>query len=119
MPLHQLALPASLDGVEGDFRSHMANSLEPSDDLQAIERWLSRYDERPSTARSYRKEIERFVLWCTTVRREAMSSASALDCRACGAFLAAVPGHWVHPVQSWPIANRRTPGIDFPSSRHF
>ena len=69
VPLEQLALPASLNGVEGVFRSHMANALEASDDLQAITRWLSRYDERPSTARSYRKEIERFVLWCTTVAR--------------------------------------------------
>ena len=98
VPLERLALPASLRGVEGVFRSHMANALEASDDLQAVNRWLSRYDERPSTARSYRKEIERFVLWCTTVQRKAVSSASSLDCQAYRAFLAAVPGHWVHPV---------------------
>ena len=76
----------------------MANALEASDDLQAVSRWLSRYDERASTARSYRKEIERFVLWCTTVQCKAVSSASALDCQAYRAFLAAVPAHWVHPV---------------------
>jgi hypothetical protein len=27
-----------------------------------------------------------------------VSSASALDCQAYRTFLAAVPGHWVHPV---------------------
>ena len=98
VPLEQLALPASLGGADGVFRSHMANSLEASDDLQAITRWLSRYDERASTARSYRKEIERFVLWSTTEQRKAVSSASSLDCQAYRAFLAAVPAHWVHPV---------------------
>ena len=98
VPLEQLALPASLGGAEGVFRSHMANALEANDDLQAITRGLSRYDERPSTARSYRNEIERFVLWCTTVQRKSVSSASALDCQAYRAFLAAVPAHWVHPV---------------------
>ena len=98
VPIERLALPAPLCGVDGVFRSHMANALEASDDLQAITRWLSRYSERPSTARSYRKEIERFVLWCTTVARKAVSSASSLDCQAYRAFLAAVPEHWVHPV---------------------
>jgi hypothetical protein len=76
VPLEQLALPASVNGIDGVLRSHMANALEASDDLQAITRWLSRYDERPATARSYRKEIERFVLWCTTVQRKAVSSAN-------------------------------------------
>ncbi len=98
VPLEQLALPASLDGADGVFRSHMANSLEASDDLQAITRWLSRYDERASTARSYRKEIERFVLWCTTEQRKAVSSASSLDCQAYRGFLAGVPAYWIHPV---------------------
>ena len=98
VPLEQLALPPTLLGVDGVFRSHMANALEAGDDLQAITRWLSRYAERPATARSYRKEIERFVLWCTTVQRKAVSSVSALDCQAYRAFLAAVPAHWMHPV---------------------
>lgn len=98
VPLEQLALPASVSGIDGIFRSHMANALEASDDLQAVSRWLSRYDERPATARSYRKEIERFVLWCTTVQRKAVSSASSLDCQAYRVFLAAAPSHWVHPV---------------------
>ena len=98
VPLEQLALPPTLLGVDGVFRSHMANALEAGDDLQAIVRWLSRYAERPATARSYRKEIERFVLWCTTVQRKAVSSVSALDCQAYRGFLTAVPAHWVHPV---------------------
>ena len=101
VPLEQLALPAHLLGRDGVFRSQLPNSLEASDDLQAITRWLSRYDERPATQRSYRKEVERFVLWCTSVQRKPVSSVSALDCQAFRAFLAAVPATWVNaaPVE--------------------
>ncbi len=98
VPLEQLSLPPSLLGMDGVFRSRMPNTLEADNDLQAIRAWLSRYNERPSTWRSYRKEIERFVLWTTTVQRKPVSSVSALDCQAYRAFLASVPAHWIHPV---------------------
>ena len=97
VPLERLVLPPALN-TGGVFRSHMVNTLEASDDLQAITRWLTRYDERASTARSYRKEVERFVLWCTTIQGKPVSSASALDCQAFRAFLSAVPAEWIHPV---------------------
>lgn len=98
VPLEQLALPTHLLGKDGVFRSHLANSLEASDDMQAIKRWLSRYDERPATQRSYRKEVERFILWCTSVQGKPVSSVSALDCQAFRAFLAAVPSAWISTV---------------------
>ena len=101
VPLERLALPSSLLGLDGVFRSHLPNSLEAKDDLQAITGWLSRYDERPATQRSYRKEVERFALWMTSVQKKPVSSASALDCQAYRAFLAAVPAPWVNaaPVE--------------------
>lgn len=69
--------------------------------LQAITRWLSRYDERPATRRTYRQEVERFDLWCTRMQRKAVLSVSALDRQAYRAFIAAVPPTWVNsaPVQ--------------------
>ncbi len=97
VPLEQLALPPELQGRQGVYRSQGPNALEAQDDLQAVTRWLSRY-ERASTARSYRKEVERFVLWCTLEQRKSVSSASALDCQAYRAFLAAVPAHWICPL---------------------
>ena len=42
----------------------MANTLGARNDLEAVNAWLSRYQEKPSTLRSYRKEVERFMLWC-------------------------------------------------------
>ena len=97
-PLEQLALPSELLGLNGVFRTHQPNTLEATDDLQAVTRWLSRYAERPATFRSYRKEVERFVLWCANERKKALSSVSGLDCQAYRAFLQAVPAPWCHPV---------------------
>ena len=45
-----------LAGQQGDFRSHMANTLGANNDLEAVNAWLSRYQEKPATQRSYRKE---------------------------------------------------------------
>ncbi|MBK7424559.1 MAG: hypothetical protein IPJ48_16570 [Propionivibrio sp.] len=56
---------ADLNGERGDFRSHLDNSLGASNDLEAVNAWLARYNDNPSTQRSYRKEVERFLLWCT------------------------------------------------------
>ena len=118
-PLEQLALPPHLLGREGVFRSHLPNSLEASDDMQAITRWLSRYDERPATQRSYRKEVERFVLWCTSVQRKPVSSVSSLDCQAFRAFLAAVPAPWVNssPVERTDPMWRPFRGTPAPASQ--
>jgi site-specific recombinase XerD len=96
-PLEQLALPPELLGLSGVFRSFQPNTLGASDDLQAVTRWLTRF-ERLATLRSYRKEVERLLLWCTGVRRKALSSVDALDCQAYRAFLQAVPASWIHPL---------------------
>ena len=119
VPLERLVLPASLLGLDGIFRSPRPNTLEAQDDLQAITRWLKHYDESPSTARSYRKEVERFVLWMATVQKKPVSSASALDCQAYRSFLAAVPATWVNaaPVERGDPMWRPFRGTPSPSSQ--
>jgi site-specific recombinase XerD len=119
VPLERLTLPSALLGLDGVYRSRLPNSLEASDDLQAVTRWLSRYDERPATQRSYRKEVERFVLWMTSVQRKAVSSASALDCQAYRAFLQAVPPTWVNssPVERTDPMWRPFRGAPSPASQ--
>jgi hypothetical protein len=61
--LARMQATPSLAGERGDFRSHMANTLGAKNDLEAVDLCLSRYAEKPSTQRSYRKEAERFLLW--------------------------------------------------------
>ena len=89
--LGQMQRTPVLAGERGDFRSHMANTLGARNDLEAVNAWLGRYSEKPSTLRSYRKEVERFLLWCAEVLKKPLSSVNAVDCQAYRAFLQAVP----------------------------
>jgi site-specific recombinase XerD len=91
------ATPA-LAGERGDFRSHMANTLGAKNDLEAVDLWLSRYAEKLSTQRSYRKEAERFLLWCAQELKKPLSSVTAPDVQQYRAFLQAVPSTWIQKV---------------------
>lgn len=91
---HMQSAPA-LTGERGDFRSHMANTLGAKNDLQAVSAWLSRYREKPSTQRSYRKEVERFLLWCAQELNKPLSSVTSPDCQRYREFLQAVPVSWI------------------------
>ncbi len=62
MGLRRIQVSGVLAGSAGTFRSHMANTLGANNDLEAVNAWLARYQEKPSTQRSYRKEVERFLL---------------------------------------------------------
>ena len=94
---HMQASP-NLAGERGDFRSHMANTLGAKNDLQAVDMWLSRYEEKPSTQRSYRKEAERFLLWCAQVLKKPLSSVTTPDVKQYRAFLQAVPSTWIQKI---------------------
>ena len=96
--LSQISRSAILDGGSGDFRSHMANTLGASNDLQAVNAWLGYYKEKPATQRSYRKEVERFMLWCGQELKKPLSSVTSPDCLRYRQFLQAVPAHWIHPA---------------------
>lgn len=93
--IHHMQNTPALAGSQGDFRSHMANTLGAKNDLEAVSAWLSRYDEKPATQRSYRKETERFLLWCAQELKKPLSSVNAPDCQKYRAFLQAVPATWI------------------------
>ncbi len=86
---------AGLAGGQGTFRSHMANTLGAKNDLEAVSAWLSRYQEKLSTLRSYRKETERFLLWCAQELKKPLSSVTSPDCQKYRDFLKAVPSTWI------------------------
>ena len=96
--LARMQASPSLAGEQGDFRSHMANTLGAKNDLEAVDMWLGRYAEKPSTQRSYRKEAERFLLWCAQDLRKPLSSVTAPDVQKYRAFLQAVPSTWIQKV---------------------
>jgi Site-specific recombinase XerD len=90
VPLERLVLPPSLDGRNGTNRlqSSGARQIEAENDLEAIYVWLREFQDSPHTFRSYRKEIERLLLWSLLERGKSMSSLTREDLAAYQAFLA-------------------------------
>ncbi len=117
--LSRVQVSPGLAGGTGEFRSHMANTLGATHDLQAVNAWLAYYKDKPSTQRSYRKEAERFLLWCAQVIKKPLSSVNSPDCLQYREFLKAVPATWIHavPVQRTDPAWRAFRGQPGPASQ--
>lgn len=96
VPLERLAVPHELSGRAGVFRANTPNTLGAMYDREAVEAWLLKHRERASTLRSYRKEAERFLLWCLLVLRKPLSSVTSPDCLAYRSFLSDIPASWVN-----------------------
>ncbi|MCA9506837.1 MAG: site-specific integrase [Myxococcales bacterium] len=56
-------------------------------DVEAFERWLDEYFEKPTTYRSYKKEGERFLVWCALERNCTLETLSRDDVEAYISFL--------------------------------
>jgi site-specific recombinase XerD len=81
------SLPAELDGSQGRFRAPPETcGLAARNDVEAIEAWLALH-EAPHTARAYRREAERLLLWALVERRLPLSSLTTDDAIAYRAFL--------------------------------
>ncbi len=89
VPLEQVGrIVAALDGSAGRNRAPGFCLIAARHDLEAIHAYLYRFRDRDKTARSYQKELERFLLWCVGVRRTALSNVDADDCERYKDFLA-------------------------------
>lgn len=82
------SLPTGLDGSAGTNRAERFCLIQAGNDLQAVEFYLSRFDDQPHTLRAYRGELERFLLWCILVQGKPMSSMLVGECEAYKSFLA-------------------------------
>ncbi len=82
-PLESLRVPPELDGSQGLNRAPVpAHQAELATDLDAVNAWIAIRGERSGhTARAYRREAERLLLWAIIVRRKPLSSLNTLDCR--------------------------------------
>ncbi|WP_051888420.1 phage integrase family protein [Caballeronia sordidicola] len=90
VPIESLAVPAEMDGSAGTNRARN-RSLPCSlgTDLQAIDAWLATPQLSPHTARAYRREAERLLLWAINEKKKALSSLDGADCAGyIGTFLA-------------------------------
>jgi hypothetical protein len=97
----QDVLPLPLErmppGTEWSGKPPALASSAGRDDLAAIRAWLSAHEAHGHTHRAYRKEAERFYLWCRFVARKPMVAITPSDCAAYEAFLGAPADGWVEP----------------------
>lgn len=96
-PLELLQVPARLDGQEGLFRVRGPNLYEAKTDLDAITVWLRSFlvAEKKRTFEAYRREAERFLIWCYSVAHVAVSSVSIAHAQAYQAFLKNIPAECI------------------------
>jgi site-specific recombinase XerD len=90
VPIESLAVPTEIDGSAGTNRARnhgLPCSLDT--DLHAIDAWLAARQHSPHTARAYRREAERLLLWAINDKKKALSSLDSADCAVyIGTFLA-------------------------------
>ncbi len=77
--------------------------LNASNDLQAIESWITARSGSAATARSYRREAQRLLLWLQAYRdSKPLSAMDVQDCTAYMAFLADIPSDWMSRQRAQP-----------------
>lgn len=96
-PLELLVVPSHLDGMSGTFRTVASNHLGVSRDIDAVAVWLGsfRAANKLRTLEAYRREAERFLIWCYTVAKVAMSSVSVAHAMQYQLFLTKIPRQFI------------------------
>lgn len=80
VPLERLVLTPEENGFQAINRAPAFGcSLEAETDLDALKQWLIARAPNPNTRANYRKEAERYLLWCVRERGAALSAVRAGD----------------------------------------
>ncbi len=96
VPLEQVQrIVPALDAIVAAIERRLC-LIAARNDLEAIHAYLYRFRDRDKT-RALSKELERFLLWCVSVRRTALSSVGADDCERYKDFLAQPEPAWIGP----------------------
>lgn len=95
-PLERIKrVPHELSGSQGVNRSTKFCLITAKDDLQALQAYLYKFRGQEKTLKSYKKELERFLLWCVIERKIPLSSVLLEDCEAYKDFLRDIPPEWI------------------------
>lgn len=113
--VHQVK--SELDGSAGVNRSERPPLISANNDQQAMESWLSAVAKKSiHTSRAYRREAERFMLWCVLERMKPLSSVLVDDCVAYMEFLNDIPRDWMSRAKAARMAVGWTPFRGQPSA---
>ena len=86
----------AMDGSTGPNRAlATVAATSAGNDREAIEKWIAARAQSIDTAKSYRREAERLLLWCVSERRKPLSSMILDDCLAYMTFLEHIPPGWI------------------------
>lgn len=97
-PQNAGSLPASQPRRSPDTGNPFAPDQGEADaDRATVQVWLAAHAKSPATHRAYRKEAERFSLWCRLVLQKPLGRVDAADALAYRRFLADVPAAWIQP----------------------
>lgn len=80
--------------------------LDAHTDREAVERWVEARAGAATTAKRYRTEALRLLLWLQTVRKRPLAAMTGDDCRAYLVFLEHLPPEWIGQRKAAPF----TPG---------
>ncbi|MGT2509182.1 hypothetical protein [Cupriavidus basilensis] len=115
-PVERLRLPAALSGAAGSNRARGGNpQISATDDLAAVTAWLARYTDTPTTLQTYRREVERLLLWAVLQHGRPLSSLTHEDLLLYKRLLADPQPAWKAGLRCSP-ARRRT-GCAIPRGR--
>jgi len=97
VPFELLLVPEHLDGSTGLYRSNTPNHYGARNDYEAVRIWLSTFlnAAKLRTFEAYRREIERYYLWCMLEARVALSDAALPHALAYQAFLRNIPAAYI------------------------
>jgi site-specific recombinase XerD len=96
-PLELLTYPAELDGSTGPFRPLTPNAFNANNDYQAVQVWLGSFLSagKQRTFEAYRREVERFYVWCLLEAKLPLSGVSLQQATAYQMFLQNIPEKYI------------------------
>lgn len=72
--------------------------LNANNDLQAIREWLNQYMHKDTTYKTYKRESDRLILWCTYEAGKKLGELNTADLTSYIFFLANPPDRWCTTV---------------------
>ena len=96
-------LPALLPDFSPAAQDGKPRLLDVSNDVDAVQAWISARAGSTATAKAYRREATRLLLWLQHERQRTLTQMDVADCTAYMAFLQHIPARWIS-------RDRATPG---------
>ena len=96
-------LPALLPDFSPSSQDGKPRLLDVSNDVDAVQAWISARAGATATAKAYRREATRLLLWLQHERQRTLTQMDVADCTAYMAFLQHIPARWIS-------RDRATPG---------